>query len=180
MGQSCGADDVDICTRQRASIPIHESIVQRSAQKAKVVENCQCTVAPTQERLKLFFAQLFLLISSVFTEQSQTGVKNVTLAVIEQGGLVVEGQSNPLFVPSVMKTEILLTDDPAQQEEDLLQRYKERIEKLSQQDRVSGQGDGVPKACSQQAAADSRGSRTCVCADTFSCWSGTRREGRMN
>ena len=30
----------------------------------------------------------------------------------------------------------LLTDDPAQQEKDLLQRYQERIEKLSQQDRV--------------------------------------------
>ena len=52
------------------------------------------------------------------------------------GRLVVEGQSNPLFVPSVMKTHIPLTDDPAQQEEDLLQRYQERIEKLSQQDRV--------------------------------------------
>ena len=30
-----------------------------------------------------------------------------------------------------------------------------------------GQGDGVPKACTEQAAADSRGSRTCVCASTF-------------
>ena len=49
--------------------------------------------------------------------------------------LGVEGQSNPLFVPSVMK-HIPLTYDPAQ-EEDLLQRYQERIEKLSQQDRVS-------------------------------------------
>ena len=29
-----------------------------------------------------------------------------------------------------------------------------------------GKGDGVPKACSKQAAADSRGSRTCVCANT--------------
>ena len=29
-----------------------------------------------------------------------------------------------------------------------------------------GQGDGVPKAGVQQAAADSRGSRTCVCANT--------------
>ena len=38
------------------------------------------------------------------------------------GRLVVEGQSNPLFVPSVMKTNIPLTDDPAQ-EEDLLQRF---------------------------------------------------------
>ena len=49
------------------------------------------------------------------------------------GRLVVAGQSNPLFVPSVMKTHIFLTDGPAQ--EDLL-RYQERIEKLSQQDRV--------------------------------------------
>ena len=38
------------------------------------------------------------------------------------GRLVVEGQSNPLFVPSVTKTNILLTDDPAQ-EEDLLRKY---------------------------------------------------------
>ena len=37
------------------------------------------------------------------------------------GRLVVERQSNPLFVPSVMKTNISLTDDPAQ-EEDLLRR----------------------------------------------------------
>ena len=48
----------------------------------------------------------------------------------------MEGQSNPLFVPSVMKTNIPLTDDPSQ-EEDLLQRLLGRIEKLSQQDRVS-------------------------------------------
>ena len=47
----------------------------------------------------------------------------------------MEGQSNPLFVPSDMKTNISLTDDPAQVE-DLLQRYQERVEKLSQLDRV--------------------------------------------
>ena len=52
------------------------------------------------------------------------------------GRNVVAGQSNPLFVPSVMKTHIPLTDDLAQ-EEDLLQRFTERVEKLSQQDRVS-------------------------------------------
>ena len=53
------------------------------------------------------------------------------------GRPVVEGQSNPLFVPSMMKTHTPLTDDPAQPEEDLLQRFQERIENLSQQDRVS-------------------------------------------
>ena len=50
--------------------------------------------------------------------------------------LVMVGQSDPLFVPSVMKTHTHRpsTDDPAQ--EDLLQRYQERVERLSQQDRV--------------------------------------------
>ena len=33
------------------------------------------------------------------------------------GRLVVAGQSNPLFVPRVMKTHILLTDDLAQEED---------------------------------------------------------------
>ena len=56
--------------------------------RAKVVENCQYTIAPTRKRLKLFLAQLFLSISSVFTEQSQKCVKNVTPAIIEQGDLL--------------------------------------------------------------------------------------------
>ena len=50
------------------------------------------------------------------------------------GRPVVIGQSNPSFVPSVIKTNIPLNDDPAQ--EDLLQKYQERVEKLSQQNRV--------------------------------------------
>ena len=74
----------------------------------------------------------------MFTEQSQICVKIVCDSCHDRTGrLVVEEQSNPLFVPSVMKTHKPLTDDPAQPEEDLLQRYKERIENLSQQDRVS-------------------------------------------
>ena len=46
------------------------------------------------------------------------------------------GQSDPLFLPisSLMKTLTPSTDDPAQ--EDLLQKYQERVERLSQQNRV--------------------------------------------
>ena len=51
------------------------------------------------------------------------------------GRPVVEGQCNPLFVSSVMKTHIPSTDGPAQ-EEDLLQKYQERGDRLSQQNRV--------------------------------------------
>ena len=49
---------------------------------------------------------------------------------------VVKGQSSSSFVPRVIKSNIPLNDDPAQ-EAYLLQRYGERTEKLSQQDRLS-------------------------------------------
>ena len=49
---------------------------------------------------------------------------------------VLAGQSDPLFEPasSLMTTPTPSTDDPAQ--EDLLQKYQERVERLSQQNRV--------------------------------------------
>ena len=55
--------------------------------KAKVAENYQYTSALMRERLKLFFAQSFLVISSVFTEQSQICVKNTNPAMQERGHL---------------------------------------------------------------------------------------------
>ena len=48
----------------------------------------------------------------------------------------MRGQSSPSFVPSVIKTNILLNDDPAHKKF-LMQRKRERTEKLSQQDRLS-------------------------------------------
>ena len=55
---------------------------------------------------------------------------------VRTGRLVLVGQSDPLFVPSssLMKTPTPSTDYPAQ--EDLLQKYRERVERLSQQNRV--------------------------------------------
>ena len=48
-------------------------------------------------------------------------------------------------------------------------------------DYAEGQGDGVPKAGQQQAAADPRGPRTCVCANTFNpLVAHAGREGRIN
>ena len=61
------------------------------------------------EQLRLFFAQLLLLISSVFTEQSQICVRNTKLAMLEQGDLCWWGKSDPWFVPtSVMKKHLHL------------------------------------------------------------------------
>ena len=71
MGQSRWIDDDKIWRKRTPNFPCHESTVPRNAQKAKEVENYQYTSALMVERLKLFFAQLFLLISSASTEQSQ-------------------------------------------------------------------------------------------------------------
>ena len=103
--------------------------------KAKEVENYQYTSVPMEIRLKLFFAQLFLLISSVSTEQSQICVMN-TESAKQEWELVLAEQSDTLFEPAslLMKTPTLSTEDPAQ--EILLQKYQERVDRPSQQNRV--------------------------------------------
>ena len=55
---------------------------------------------------------------------------------VRTGRLVLAGQSDPLFVPArlLMTTPTPSTDDPAQ--EDLLQKYQERVDKASEQNRV--------------------------------------------
>ena len=52
----------------------------------------------------------------------------------------MRGESISSFVPSVIKTNVLLNDDDPAQKEFLLQRYGERIEKLSQRDSLSNFG----------------------------------------
>ena len=94
--------------------------------KAKVVENCQYTIAPTRERLKLFFAQFFCVNKlSIYGAVSDL-CEEYKSCHVRTGRLVLVGQSDPLFVSksSLMKTPTLSTDDPAQ--EDLLQKYQER------------------------------------------------------
>ena len=53
------------------------------------------------------------------------------------GQPVVGGKSSSSFVPSVIKTEVPLDRDDRAHKDLLLQQYGERIEKLSQQDRLS-------------------------------------------
>ena len=65
-----------------------------------------------------------------------------------------------------------------------LRKIQDRVSdgKTPYERRFGGQGDGVPKACQQQAAAGPRGSRTCVCASTFvfRCWHTQWEEWRIN
>ena len=70
-------------TDTQFSVPRVHCPEERS--KAKDVENYQYTSALVREQSKLFFAQLYLLISSVSTKQSQISVKNI--AAVKQGDL---------------------------------------------------------------------------------------------
>ena len=147
MGQNGGKDDDNTRRRRTSSLPSHEPIVQRNAKKQRRWKNCRSITVPTWKQLQLFFAQLLLWISSVFTVQSQKCVKNKNS--YHAGRPVVGEQSSSSFVPNVINTNVLLNNDDPTHKELLLQRYGERIEKLSQQDKLSKNlyGCRIPKCC---------------------------------
>ena len=113
------------------------SPLSRGVLKSKGGGKLSYTSVPMGRRLKLFFAELFLLISSVFTEQSQICVEEYETLHERTGRPVVMGQSSTSFVPSVIKSEVPLDRHDRAHKDLLLQQYGERIEKLSQQDRLS-------------------------------------------
>ena len=106
--------------------------------KAKVVRICQniCTPMNNGETVETVLRTIISVYQGNICAAVSDMCEECNTCHDRTGRFVVEGQSNPLFVPNVMKTHILLTDDLAQ-EGDLLQRYQERIEKISQQDKLS-------------------------------------------
>ena len=79
-------DGVEECGQNR-SLSFSQQRVHclEERSKAEEVENYRYTSAPMGERLKLFFAQLFLFISSVSSQQSQIRVMNTVLVKQERG-----------------------------------------------------------------------------------------------
>ena len=88
-----------------------------------------------RERLKLFRTIISVNQVSIYGAVSDL-CEEYKSCHVRTGRLVLAGQSDPLFVPtsSLVKTPTHSTDDPAQ--EDLLQKYQERVERTSQQNRV--------------------------------------------
>ena len=135
MGQNFRANDVDICRKQtpvfRSTSPLSREVLKGIGGGTLSIRYCAgAGTIETVFRTIISVNQLSLYgaVAEMCEECESCHVRT--------GRPVLAGQSNPLFFPSVMKTNIPLTDDPAQ-EGDPLQRYRERIEKLSQQDRVS-------------------------------------------
>ena len=97
------------------SFPSHESIVPRNARKQRrweIINTLLCRWGYGWN----FFAQLFLLISSVSTEQSQICEEYGTCQT-RTGRPVLAGQSDPLFEPArlFMTTPTPSTEVPAQE-----------------------------------------------------------------
>ena len=86
------------------------------------------------ETIKTVFRSIISAKSSVFMEQSQKCEEYETFHDRTEKP-VVGRQSSSSFVPSVIKTEVLLDCDHHAHKDLLLQQYRELIEKLSQQDR---------------------------------------------
>ena len=81
MGQSRRTDDDKNSVKADTQFSVPRVHCPEERSKAKEVGNYRRTSALMRERLKLFFAQLFLFISSVSTEQSQICVKNTKPAM---------------------------------------------------------------------------------------------------
>ena len=85
MGRSRWIDDDQVQRKRTPSFPCHESTVPRNAQKQRRWEIINTLLCRWGYDWNCFFAQLFLLISSVSTEQSQICVMNTVLVKQERG-----------------------------------------------------------------------------------------------
>ena len=71
------------CPIFRATTPL-----SRGQLRSKGHGKLSIHLVPLKKQLRLFFAQLFLQISSVFTEQSRKCVKNMNPFTIDHGDLI--------------------------------------------------------------------------------------------
>ena len=116
------------------SQPRVDCVEERS--KAKEVDNYRYISVPMGIRLKLFFAQYFLVISSVFTEQSQMYVRNTVLVKQERRDPcwqdnLTHGSSQQDYWWQHLHVRLRF-----QHKKILLQKYEERVERFPQQDRL--------------------------------------------
>ena len=118
MEQNCRADDVNM---QKANTQSSDPRVHfpEECSKAKVVENCQHTFCADQGEIETVFRTI-ISVNQLNIYGAQLCIYGAVSEMCEECDTcqdrtrrpVVAGQSNPLFVPNVMKTHIPMTDDP--------------------------------------------------------------------
>ena len=117
----------------QSSVPRVRCPEERS--KAKVVENYQFTCADGGT-IETVFRTIISVNQLSFHGAVSDLCEEYKACHVRTERPVMAGQSDPLFVPTslVMTTPTPATEVPAQ--EDLLQKYQERVERLSQQNRL--------------------------------------------
>ena len=113
MGQNRWADDVKIRRKRTSSLFDLRVHCPEECLRAKVVENCRYTIAPTVQTIETVFRTIISVNQlSLYGAVAEMCEENESCHE-RTGGPVVRGQSSPSFVPSVIKTNILLIDGPA-------------------------------------------------------------------
>ena len=112
MGQSRWIDDDNCLQKADTQFSVLRVHCHEKRSKAKVVEKWR-------ERWKLFFRTIIAVDQLIIYGAVSILCEECKTCHVRTGRLVLARQSNPSFVPSVMKTHTPLTDDLAQ-EEDLL------------------------------------------------------------
>ena len=136
MGHNGGENDVRIRRKRTSNFPCNKSL-SRGRLKSKGHGKLSIHYCPDLETIQ----NVFRTIISV----NQLSLYGAVAEMCEEyetfhdrtGQPVVGGQSSSSFVPSVIKTEVLLDCDDLARKDLLLQQHGERIEKLSQQDKLS-------------------------------------------
>ena len=135
MGQSRRAYDDQIQWKRTPSLPILESIVPRSA-KSKGGGKFSIHLCGDGDTIETV-SRTIISVNQLSIDGAVSDLcEEYKSCYVRTGRPVLVGQSDPLFVPtsSLMKTPTPSTDDPAQ--DDLLQKSQERVDRLSQQNRV--------------------------------------------
>ena len=87
LGSYLGKDAFGIRLKLMSNFPCNNSIVQGKL-KSKGHEELSIHFVADEETIETFWAYISLPISSVFSEQSQTCVKNVNPITVDQGDLI--------------------------------------------------------------------------------------------
>ena len=118
-----------------SNFPCYDSIVQRSTQKLKDTENCRFTLLPLRETIEAIFR---IIVSanqlSLYGTVAEMCEEEESLHDRSGRPDMVMGQS---IVLSGIKTDVPLENDNPVYQNIPLQQYEERIERLSQSDKVN-------------------------------------------
>ena len=137
MGPYGGKDVSGISRKAVVQFSVLQVHCLELGSKAKVTQNCRFTIVPIRQRLRLFFAFLFLQTSSVFTEQSQKCAKSTNHSRQIGATRCQRGIKFHTRFERDQDRKCLWIVMTLANKDLLLQQYGERIEKLSQQDKLS-------------------------------------------